>query len=217
MATPLTERPLSLRERQRQEREALILDEAERMLARHGYHDLTMEELAERVGIGKGTIYLHFPRKEDLVRAIVERGMDRMTQRLEAIAADTARSAQARLREIMLQLTEGKEQWVRFLSDQDRREVIESMRNDDDTFRAKRARLAAVLGGVIDEGKERGEFDPSIPTPVAGVSLFTLMHYSDHSMWVESAGLDREAVVDGVMRLYFRGLCARPSETEEAR
>ena len=36
----------------------IILDAADRLLARYGYK--TMEDLAQEVGIGKGTIYLHF-------------------------------------------------------------------------------------------------------------------------------------------------------------
>ncbi len=59
MAAPLPETH-SHRERQRAEREVLILNEAERVLSEHGYHELIMEQLADRVGIAKGTIYLHF-------------------------------------------------------------------------------------------------------------------------------------------------------------
>jgi len=42
----------------------LILDAADRLLARYGYKKMTMDDLAQEVGIGKGTIYLHFSTKE---------------------------------------------------------------------------------------------------------------------------------------------------------
>ena len=44
-----------------------ILDGWNRLLARYGYRKLTMDDLASEVGIGKGTIYLYFRSKEDLV------------------------------------------------------------------------------------------------------------------------------------------------------
>ncbi len=65
--TPATMLPRTLKERQRQEREALILLAAEEVLIEKGYHEMSMDEIAARVGISKGTVYLHFASKEDLV------------------------------------------------------------------------------------------------------------------------------------------------------
>src|SRR5581483_8243141 len=62
---------LSLKERQRQEREQLILRAARELLMERGYHDMSIDEIAERVGISKGTVYLHFASKEDLVLALL--------------------------------------------------------------------------------------------------------------------------------------------------
>src|SRR5260221_10921258 len=63
----------SLKEKQRQERENLILQVAEEVLLEKGYYETSMDEIAARVGIAKGTLYLHFARKEDLVFALLER------------------------------------------------------------------------------------------------------------------------------------------------
>ena len=84
----------SLKEKQRQEREELILKAAEDMLAEKGYHETSMDEIAVRVGIAKGTVYLHFPSKEDLVMAIFERGMLKLLEGVEAsIASETTTRA----------------------------------------------------------------------------------------------------------------------------
>src|SRR5579859_1800817 len=68
-----TTTPRSLKEKQRQERENLILQAAEEVLLEKGYHETSMDEIAARVGIAKGTLYLHFARKEDLIFALLER------------------------------------------------------------------------------------------------------------------------------------------------
>jgi AcrR family transcriptional regulator len=214
MIPTVTERPISLRERQRQEREALILAEAERMLGERGYHDLVMEELAERVGIGKGTIYLHFPKKEDLVRAIIERGMERMTLQLEALASDTAQSAETRLRAIVVKLMEGKDKWVHIMSAQVRQELMESLR-EHTRVRELRTRLLGVVSGVIEEGKVNGEFDPSVSTPVAAIGPFSMMSFTETTRVLETFNLDRVALTEAILHLYFRGLKIRPEEKEE--
>src|SRR2546429_5170440 len=82
----------SLREKQRQEREALILQAAEEVLVEKGYHETSMDEIAARVGIAKGTVYLHFPSKEDLVVAIFARDMQKFLQAVEAAIEGAAAS-----------------------------------------------------------------------------------------------------------------------------
>ena len=51
----------------------LILDAVGGLLAAYGYGKMTMQDVARQVGIGKGTIYLHFPSKEELVLAHIDR------------------------------------------------------------------------------------------------------------------------------------------------
>jgi AcrR family transcriptional regulator len=57
----------------REARAARILDSAAELLLRYGYRRLTIEDVAERAGIGKGTIYLHWKSREELFRAVFER------------------------------------------------------------------------------------------------------------------------------------------------
>ena len=64
----------------------LILDATDRLLARYGYRKMTMEDLAQEVCIGKGTIYLHFPSKEDVVLSHVDRIVARLTDESRKIA-----------------------------------------------------------------------------------------------------------------------------------
>jgi AcrR family transcriptional regulator len=64
-----------------------ILDAVDRRLARFGYKKMTVEGLAEEAGIGKGTVYLHFPSKEDAVLSHVDRIVERLCGRLDTIAA----------------------------------------------------------------------------------------------------------------------------------
>ena len=44
-----------------EERAGRILDAAAELLLRWGYKRVSIEEIARHAGIGKGTVYLHFP------------------------------------------------------------------------------------------------------------------------------------------------------------
>jgi AcrR family transcriptional regulator len=59
-----------------------VLDAAERLLARYGYRKMTMDDLAREAGIGKGTTYLHFPSKQEVVLCSIDRIVERLLGQL---------------------------------------------------------------------------------------------------------------------------------------
>lgn len=66
-----------------------ILDQAALVFARDGYPRTDVQAVADALGVGKGTVYRHFPRKEALFLAAVDRGMrrikDSLAERLEGV------------------------------------------------------------------------------------------------------------------------------------
>ncbi|MCY9782660.1 TetR/AcrR family transcriptional regulator [Nocardiopsis sp. EMB25] len=78
--TPST-RPTS-RTDKRVQRAERILDAAGELLVSWGYPRITIEDVARRAGIGKGTVYLHFPTKEALFLVVVLRAQRAMVERV---------------------------------------------------------------------------------------------------------------------------------------
>ena len=78
-----------------------ILDATDRLLTRYGYRKMTVEDIASEAHIGKGTIYLHFASKEEVVLSHVDRIVDRLKDRLREIGSSDA-SAAERLRQMLL-------------------------------------------------------------------------------------------------------------------
>ncbi|MFZ2491087.1 MAG: helix-turn-helix domain-containing protein, partial [Thermoanaerobaculia bacterium] len=78
-----------------------ILDATERLLGRFGYRKMTVDDIAAEAGIGKGTVYLSFPSKEEVVLSTVDRIVDRVCAEMERMASrdqDSAETLRAMLR-----------------------------------------------------------------------------------------------------------------------
>jgi AcrR family transcriptional regulator len=68
-----------LQERRREQ----ILDEAAGRFAEHGYPNTDVQWIADALSVAKGTVYHYFASKEELFRAAVRRGVDRLHQHVE--------------------------------------------------------------------------------------------------------------------------------------
>jgi AcrR family transcriptional regulator len=60
-----------------------ILAAAAKLFAERGYADADTQELADRLGVGKGTLYRYFPSKRELFLAAADLGMRRLTERID--------------------------------------------------------------------------------------------------------------------------------------
>src|SRR6266404_3412427 len=79
-----------------------ILDATDRLLTRYGYKKMTIEDLANEVGIGKGSIYLHFSSKEEIALSHIDRIIERLKQKLSAITSKSS-GVEKRLQEMLIE------------------------------------------------------------------------------------------------------------------
>ena len=73
------------REKERLQRRESIIDAGESVFFSRGISHATMDQVAKEAQLGKGTLYLYFSSKEDLLAAIYHRGMTLLKQMLEAV------------------------------------------------------------------------------------------------------------------------------------
>ena len=85
----------------RAERAERILDAAAELLLRVGYRRTTIEDVAERADVGKGTVYLHWKNREELFLAVLLRESVRSIEDLvRAVEADPLAARLSRLTEV---------------------------------------------------------------------------------------------------------------------
>ena len=72
------------------ERHNEILDAAEELFVTKGYDKTSTNDILDRVGIARGTLYYHFKSKEEILNAMIERINDSLIAKAKMIAADTS-------------------------------------------------------------------------------------------------------------------------------
>jgi len=66
-----------------QDHKIKILEAAEKIFAKKGFYPTTIEEVAKKARLAKGTIYLYFNSKEDLFFLVIERKLDILLSKVE--------------------------------------------------------------------------------------------------------------------------------------
>ncbi|HKO99875.1 MAG TPA: TetR/AcrR family transcriptional regulator [Pyrinomonadaceae bacterium] len=135
-----------------------ILDATDALLARFGYRKMTVEDIANEAGIGKGTVYLHFSSKEEVVLSHIDRIVERLKVQLWSIAKSDL-SAGERLRQMLLTRVlfrfDSIQHYTQSLND-----LLAVLRPG---LLARRARYfdeeAQIFAELLEQGRSAGEFE----------------------------------------------------------
>jgi TetR/AcrR family fatty acid metabolism transcriptional regulator len=207
MDTTSSSRPLSLKEKQRQEREELILQAAEDVLVEKGYYEMSVDEIASRVGIAKGTVYLHFASKEDLVVALFNRDVRKLYQLVEK-SIETAPSARTKM-EIILELMCGglvDKRLHMLTAIFDTIDLHKIFIEKKHCLKGSWEQFEALITSVLEEGKAAGEFDPTIATSVMRGAFFSLLSPKSYERLLKEEHVSPTELAEQLGRIYFKGI-----------
>jgi len=145
-----------------------IQDAVVRVMCREGVSAVTMERVAQEVGIAKGTVYLYYETKEQLLEAVKESSLEPLRQKIEAILSGPG-TPEKRLRTVP----------VRYLSYFDEhRDLFRILLFDRQApahnarYRSSRyRRLVEAMAAVIAEGVGEGAFREVDAMSVAAMFL----------------------------------------------
>src|SRR5215469_5043670 len=199
--------PRSLKERQRQEREALILKAAEEVLLEKGYHETSMDEIATRVGIAKGTVYLHFQSKEDLVIAIYQREMLQLLQYIDS-TMDSQLTARGKV-EAIFDLMHGEMMSKRtrlLFSISDSAGLKHLLVEKKGRLRETWDQLTTRLSSLFEEGKAEGAFDSTLPTLVMVSAFYSLLSPKSYHRLTTEGQMNGEDVATNLKRIFLNGI-----------
>jgi AcrR family transcriptional regulator len=210
--TEVLEARTETRRRRKAERPQEILEAAFVEFSRNGYAMTTLDRVAERAGVTKGTIYVYFENKEHLfismVREITKATLDTVHEMLETHEGSTADLLRAQFSFIYQHIVE----------DRRRREVLRMLIAEAPRFPELADRYHQeilrpcldMLRQAIQRGMDRGEFRNSaiidlpqiVIAPIALVDLWMMM-FDDRQP------LDMKAYFNAHLDLVLNGLLAK--------
>jgi len=142
-------------------RRQALLRAAARVFRKKGYHATRIQDIADAVGMQKGSLYYYISSKSDLLYGLVEGGLLEMIRAAEAIVATrhTASQKLERLVEMHLRMfNERRDIFGIFL-----REDMDLLNQSSETdIRRHARRYEDLLDAVLAEGIASGEFAPDI-------------------------------------------------------
>ena len=199
---------------QRTETRERILEAAEAVFADNGYHDALVDEIGKLTSMSKGGLYFHFPSKEDLFFAVMDRLANKLVRRAEKAAAradNPLEAAEAALESVLMALSTQK-RLARLL--------VTQGYSMGSAFEAKRAevfdRFARVIVEKLSEAKSARQIGDANVDLASRVWLGALNEVVVH--WLFSDGASPRESAPELKQLLVSSLmsASTPSQSEVA-
>ncbi len=161
------------REQRRQE----LIGAALKAFTATGVAATSVDDIVRAAGVAKGTFYLYFDTKDDIVTAVAERMVEGVGEQFDALMADRDRSPVERI----LAVGRATRQIGGEPHERDLIEVFHRPENraiHDRLGESARERMKPTMSAVIDDGIKKGLFRPQDPARAAAFVLacFSIMH-----------------------------------------
>lgn len=178
---------------------------AAHLIDRVGYAGLSMDGLAEEVGIAKATLYQHFKNKDEVLASATLHGLNHMGA---VLAAGRGRAVE-QLRQMMRHMMEAgrlsQESPAIILHD----DILPLFRHDP-AVHSQFEQVNAALFKLVRTAQAEGDIAPDLPEAVV-VSLMMTNIGVIKGQIVYQETLSLPQLIDYTVRVFFDGLRPKPS------
>ncbi|MDD5389740.1 MAG: TetR/AcrR family transcriptional regulator [Gallionellaceae bacterium] len=204
-------------QRRAEERPQELLDAALAVFVERGFAAARLEEVAKRAGVSKGTVYLYFSGKEELLKALVQSAIVPQLENVEALAREHSGAS----RELLIKMVDAM--W-RGIALSPLSGIPKLMLSEAGNFpelarfflEAVIQRHWALMRQVMEEGMANGEFR-RLPADLA-VRIFVapmmMAVFWKHSfMPLEETPLDMERYFAVALDMSLAGIAAQATNS----
>jgi AcrR family transcriptional regulator len=191
-----------------------ILAAARRLMDHRGMDALTMDEIAQTAGVAKGTLYLYFQSKDELIQALLSQVGKAMAQDLEAILNRPASSPEKLSQVVVLLLNYVEKE--RALFPVYLRELVRSKagRGTLSTLQELEERIVSLITQIFAEGIAKKQFIPADPR----LLTFLLKGLGRAVGYYQMTQDQQDVIQDAlpvVLTLLFSGIVLVPETAQE--
>ena len=194
-----------LREKKKEETLRNIVEHANQLIHQLGFEQMTMQQLAAKVGIGVGTLYNYFPSKSDLLLGILQQAEVAEVNEIHEVLIDPSIDVVTKLTNIMSAFVEQVTSQPRAIM----REVMKMMVGSDGKESAFTQHIInldqqfmAQVEKLVETEKQIGLRDQSYDTHTA-VQLFYDLIRGEIFMYFLGDEVDRDAMLKKI-KVYIR-------------
>jgi len=162
-----------------EERKQQITEAATTVFSRLGFHKARIDDIADEAGLSKGTLYLYFKSKDEIIASLLAKLFDRELAALDSLIKDQ-RPAAERLLEYVEQTTSALHKWQRllpimfeFLSRISRQSVVQQAFKS--YFHSYMEKLTPIIQQGIDSGEFKSEDAHEIAIAVGAIFEGTIL------------------------------------------
>ncbi|MEU3061135.1 TetR/AcrR family transcriptional regulator [Streptomyces subrutilus] len=150
-----------------------LYEAAVTLIAEKGFSATTVEEIAERAGVAKGTVYYNFASKNDLFEELLRHGVGLLTASLRTAAEETEARGGSRVEALDAMIRAGLVFIDRYpaFTQLYVAELWRTNRTWQSTLMVVRREAVAVVETVLREGVERGELSTEIDVPLTAAAM----------------------------------------------
>ncbi len=150
----------------------ILVDVARQLFAKNGVERTTMNDIAQASGKGRRTLYTYFSRKEEIYAAVIESELERLSDKLDEVAAMKMRPQEKIIELIYTHLSQIRETVVR--NGNLRAEFFRNIWTVEKVRKKFDEDEIAIFRKVYTEGKAEGEFDIDNIEMVADITHYCI-------------------------------------------
>lgn len=150
-----------------------LYEAAVTLIAEKGFSATTVDEIAERAGVAKGTVYYNFASKNELFEELLRHGVGLLTVSLRTAAEETEARGGSRVEALDAMIRAGLVFIDRYpaFTQLYVAELWRTNRAWQSTLMVVRQEAVAVVEKVLREGVERGELSAEIDVPLTAAAM----------------------------------------------
>ncbi|MFJ7898937.1 TetR/AcrR family transcriptional regulator [Streptomyces sp. NPDC096198] len=150
-----------------------LYEAAVTLIAEQGFSATTVDEIAERAGVAKGTVYYNFASKSVLFEELLRHGVGLLTASLREAAEETDRAGGSKVDALDAMIRAGLGFICRYpaFTQLYVAELWRTNRAWQSTLMVVRRQVVAAIEDVLREGVANGEFSEEIDIPLTAAAL----------------------------------------------
>ncbi|GAA0407898.1 helix-turn-helix domain-containing protein [Streptomyces luteireticuli] len=154
-----------------------LFEAAVTLIAEQGFSSTTVDEIAERAGVAKGTVYYNFASKTVLFEELLRDGVELLTVSLQRAADDTAARGGGRVDALDAMVRAGLEFIARHpaLAQLYAAELWRTNRAWQPTLTRVRQKAVAVIESVLRQAVAEDELSPEVDVPLTASAAFGMV------------------------------------------